>query len=134
MYTVFYLIQIGFLIACIPLLVFCVFMVNRSRLALNGLYRGLVLLLSMLIALIVLLIVRRVDDMLGILDSATILFLSSAVMLLVVSMVVVVTLDLYFLYRNRALYAMWQAARQKRIDDLEAAYQKSERTNGAWSA
>ena len=55
MVAIIYLIQIVFLLLCIG-------MTWRARRALNGMSRGLIL-------LCVLLIVRRLDDMLGYLDS-----------------------------------------------------------------
>jgi len=95
---VIYLIQIALLFAC-------VLMTWRVRRALNGLGRGLILLL-------LLLIVRRVDDMLGYLDSLGALILSSTV-------VAVVTYDIYQIYKARDVYALYLRNRQERISKLE---------------
>ena len=94
-----YAIQIAFLLACI-------YMTWRARRALNSLGRGLVLLFVLLIA-------RRVNDMLGYLDTIGVLLLSSAV-------VIVVTYDIYQIYKVRDMYAFYLRNRQERIEKLES--------------
>jgi len=89
----------------IALLCACVYMTWHARAALNGLGRGLIL-------LFLLLIVRRVDDMLGYLDTIGVLVLSSAV-------VAVVAFDIYQIYKARDVYALYLQNRKKRIAELE---------------
>ncbi len=100
-----YLIQIGVLAACI-------YMTWRARKALNGLARGLILLLLLLIA-------RRIDDAFRVFTEEQILILSSAV-------VAVIAIDIYAVYRERAIYAEYLRRRKERIAELEAMRQKSE--------
>lgn len=97
--TIIYLLQIGLLCACI-------YMTWHGRVALNGLGRGLILLFLLLIA-------RRVDDLLGYLDSVGVLVLSSTV-------VVVVTYDIFQIYRARDVYALYLHNRKERIQTLES--------------
>ena len=92
-------------IAQIILLCACIYMTWHARVALNGLGRGLILLFMLLIA-------RRVDDVLGYLDTIGVLILSSAV-------VAVVTYDIYHIWRAREVYALYLHNRQKRIAELE---------------
>lgn len=89
----------------IVVLLSCIYMTWRSRYALNGLTRGIILLLLLLIA-------RRINDAFGVFDSVAILILSSAVVLLIAA-------DLYYIYRQRDIYAMYQANWRKRIAELE---------------
>lgn len=92
--------------AQIVALLVCVYMTFRARHALNGLGRGLTLLFFLLIA-------RRVDDVLGYLDDTGIMILSSAV-------VIVVTYDIFQIYKARNVYAAHLHNRQERIKDLES--------------
>lgn len=108
-YQVVYLAQIFALLVCI-------YMTWRVRFVLNGLARGL-------IALFVLLIVRRVDDAFGILDTTATLILSSAV-------VIVVADDLYQIYRMRETLKAALLLRQKRVAELEADRYKAEQLAG----
>lgn len=128
-----YIIQIVLLLMSIPPLVACLYMVYKSRAALNGLTRGLSALLVMLMALMVLLIVRRLDDAFGILNSSATLILSSVVALMSVSIVMLVTIDLHYLYRNRGLYIWWKRNQQERINEYESMREKSERIGSMWS-
>ena len=89
----------------IVLLIACIYMVARARRALNGLARGLVLLL-------LLLIVRRIDDMFLILDNLQTMILSTAV-------VVVITYDIYQIYSRRDVFEFYLENRKKRIEQLE---------------
>lgn len=97
--------------AQIVLLVVTIGMVIRSRRALNGLTRGLVLLATLLI-------VRRFDDMFGILDGVGTLVLSSVV-------VVVFALDVWKIDSMRDLYAGWHQARQEKMQQLEQMREQS---------
>lgn len=92
----------------IVLLCACLYMTWNARAALNGLGRGLML-------LFVLLIVRRIDDAFHILSEIETLILSSAV-------VIVVTYDIYHIYKAREVYALYLRNRQERIEKLEAMY------------
>jgi hypothetical protein len=89
----------------IVLLCGAIVMVVINRKAINGLARGLVL-------LAILLIVRRIDDMAGVLGETGTLVLSSVV-------VAVFFLDVWKIHRARWLYLLWSEARQKRIAELE---------------
>lgn len=133
MQTVFYIVQIVLLLLCIPFLGICIFMVVESRAALNGLARGLIALLSLLIALSILISIRRIDDAFGILNSTTTLILSSIVALVFISIVMLVTIDLHYLYKNRGLYTWWKRNQQERINEYEAMREKSERIGSMWS-
>lgn len=128
-----YIIQIVLLLLTIPPLVACLYMVYQSRAALNGLTRGLSALLVMLIALMVLLSVRRLDDAFNIFNESATLILSSIVALMSISIVLLVTLDLHYLYRNRELFALYQRNRQKRIQQLEDMRAQNERIGSMWS-
>jgi hypothetical protein len=97
----------------------CIYMAWMARKAINGLSRGLIL-------LCLLLIVRRIDDVFGILDTPATLILSSAVAL-------VLLFDMYSIYKNREIYALYLENRKKRIDDLEAQREKAERNDHNWS-
>jgi hypothetical protein len=92
----------------IALLLTCLYMIWRVRLILNGLARGFV-------ALILLLILRRSDDALHWMDETEILLLSSAVVL-------IVAYDIFQLYRNREIYAFYFRNREQRIEDLERQF------------
>ena len=98
--------------AQIAALLACLYMTWRSKRALNGMARGMMLLM-------LLLIVRRVDDMTGILDNLQTMILSSAV-------VVLVTYDIYAVYRQRDVFAMYLENRKKRIDEMENQRKASE--------
>lgn len=87
-------------------------MVWRSRQALNGLTRSILLLLALLI-------VRRLDDAFGILDGTATAILSSAV-------VALIAVDLHYIYRQRGLFAMYQRNRLERIAQLEKMRQQNE--------
>jgi uncharacterized membrane protein len=89
----------------IALLITCLYMIWRARRALNGLGRGL----SLLIALLV---VRRFDDIFGVLDGTGVLILSSAV-------VAAVTYDIYKIYKTREVYETYLRNRRARITELE---------------
>lgn len=94
----------------IALLLWCLFMVWRSRRALNGMLRGLILLL-------LLLIVRRLDDVghlfgLNIFDEVQMLILSSAVVVLIV-------LEIWKLHSQREIFARYLQNRRERIAQLE---------------
>lgn len=95
-------------IAQIIALLWCLYMVWRARKATNGLGRGMML-------LFILLIVRRLDDAFGILDDFGVLILSSLV-------VMVITFDIYQLYKMRGLYTLYLENRQERIAALEKLY------------
>lgn len=122
-----YLIQIAFLATCIPVLGLCIFMAWRSRLAFNGLIRGIILMLSALIVVLILLIIRRLDDAYGILNETTRLLLSSGVAIFIGASIFFLVLDLNYIYRNRHIYAMIQEMRKKREAEYEAIREKSER-------
>lgn len=128
-----YIIQIMLLLLTIPPLIACLYMVYKSRAALNGLTRGLSALLVMLIALMVLLSVRRLDDAFNIFNESATLILSSIVALMSISIVLLVTIDLHYLYRNRELFALYQRNRQARIQSLEDMRAQSERIGSMWS-
>lgn len=96
-------------IAQIVALLICAYMVFRARHAINGLARGVFLLL-------LLLIVRRVNDAFGILDETGVLILSSGV-------VVILMFDIWQVYKDRTIYAEYLRNRQKRIDELERSMQ-----------
>jgi ABC-type multidrug transport system permease subunit len=98
-------------IAQIVALLWCSFMIWKARQATNGLGRGMLLLLFLLI-------LRRVDDAFSILDDTGVLILSSLV-------VMVIVFDVYQIYKMRGLYALYFANRQERIDELERQYLKS---------
>lgn len=106
-------------IAQIAALVACLFMLWKSRKALNGMGRATML-------LCVALIVRRLDDAWHILDSAGILILSSAV-------VVLVFYDVLQVYKERDLYMRYLENRKARIFALESLRQKSERGGDDWN-
>jgi hypothetical protein len=95
------------LIYVIEILVLCVdiYMVYRARQALNGLF------ISM-IALLTFLIVRRLDDMGRNADDLGILVLSSVV-------VIIITFDIFKVYKEREVYALYLRNRQTRIEELE---------------
>lgn len=98
-------------LAQIAVLLWCIYMTWHARAALNGLGRGLIL-------LFVLLIFRRVDDILGYLDTLGHLILSSAV-------VVVVAYDIHQIYKAREVYALYLRNRQERIEMLEKMYRRN---------
>lgn len=89
----------------IVILGYCLYMLWRARQALNGLGRGMML-------LIVLLIIRRLGDAFHVLGNTDILLLSSAVVL-------IVTYDVYRIYKARHIYALYLSNRQQRIAELE---------------
>ena len=91
--------------AQITALVMCIYMIVQARYALNGLTRGLIL-------LCVLLIVRRIDDVFHIFDETATAILSSAVVL-------VFFLDVYKLYQERKVYALYLFNRRKRMAELD---------------
>lgn len=97
-------------IAQIVALLWCLYMTWRARKAMNGLVRGMML-------LFLLLIVRRIDDAFSIFDNTGILILSSLV-------VIVITFDVYQIYKMRWLYALYLENRRTRIDELEKMYYK----------
>lgn len=107
MIEIVYAVQIVFL--CI-----CIYMVHRARFAINGMSRGIILLLALLI-------VRRFDDALGFMGPIAIAMLSSAV-------VAVIFLDIYHLYKEREIYALYLLNRKRRIDQLEAMRNESEQS------
>lgn len=110
--TLIFIVQIAALMACI-------FMLWRSRRALNGMGRATML-------LCVALIIRRLDDAFHILDSMGILILSSIV-------VGLVFYDVLQVYKQRHLFALYWQSRQARIDEYEALREKSERHSGSWN-
>lgn len=90
----------------------CIYMAWHARAALNGLGRGLIL-------LFMLLIFRRMDDILGYLDTIGNVILSSSV-------VVVVAYDIYQIYKAREVYALYLRNRRERISQLERIRQHDE--------
>jgi|MudIll2142460700_1097286.scaffolds.fasta_scaffold19192_6 amino acid transporter len=121
-----YAVQILMLLACMSLFSLCTYMAYQARLALNGLARSIILLFSLLILLMALLILRRLDDALGLFDNTIVL--SSAVVLVACGIALTVTLDMYYVYRQRDVYAAWMAARKAKEDSLEELWNKNERT------
>lgn len=89
----------------IAILLMCVYMIIQARHALNGLSRGLIL-------LCLLLVIRRIDDVFQIFDQMATTVLSSAV-------VVVFFLDIYKLYQEREIYALYLFNRRKRMAELD---------------
>lgn len=125
-YSGIYSAQIVMLLLCIPIAGLSIYMVWHARLALNGLARGLILLLSMLIVLVALLIVQRLDDMQDVLTPEMTAILSSAVALLMLAVIIVVLVDVSYLYRQREFYTTWRAARQAKETQLENMRKASE--------
>lgn len=97
--TLIFIVQIVALVACI-------FMLWKSRKALNGMGRATML-------LCVALIIRRLDDAWHILSDLEILVLSSVV-------VGLVFYDALQVYKDRELFALYWQSRQARIDQYEA--------------
>jgi hypothetical protein len=128
-----YIVQICILALCLPLLVACVYMAYKSRAALNGMARSLILLLALLALLVLVLIVRRVFDSLGFMDDVASLVFSSAVTVTSFFIALLTTVDVYYLYRNRAVYAARLENRRNREAQLEAIRERSERISGAWN-
>ena len=93
-------------------------MVWRSRRAMNGLARGLILLAALLI-------IRRIDEFVGYLDDTGSLVISSVI-------VGVLFFDIWKVYHARWLYELWNEQRQQRIADLEEMRARSERGYGEW--
>lgn len=109
MITAIYLIQIFLLCACVN-------MTWQARHAMHGMSFGWM-------ALLIFLIIRRFDDMNRNPDDIGILVLSSVI-------VVIVTYETYNIYRNREAYALWQARRRARENELEATRERSEQLAG----
>lgn len=99
-------------------LLICVYMAWRARAALNGLGRGVILLM-------LLLIVRRVDDAFHVLSDVETVILSSIV-------VIVVFIDVYHIYQARDAYRIYLTNRHKRMAELEAMREQSEKVSGNW--
>lgn len=100
-----HLIQVGILMGC-------VYLAAASRRALNGFARSLIVLL-------LLFILHGFNDAFGFMDDAGNLVLTSLVVLLI-------TIDLYAVYRQRDLYAQWADKRKQKIDELENLRKASE--------
>lgn len=106
--------------AQIVILLVCVYMAWRARAALNGLGRGLMLLM-------LLLIMRRVDDAFHVLSDVETVILSSVV-------VIVVFVDVYRIYQARDAYRVYLANRHKRMAELEAMRNQDEKQSGDWDS
>ena len=102
------------------LLIITIGMVTRSRKAMNGLARGLIL-------LGLLLMVRRVDDV-GHLYSLNLLD-ETVTMVLSLSVTIVFFVDVRTIDKIRDLYAQWHAQRRLKIAMLESKREQSERMN-----
>lgn len=113
------MIETSIFIVQIAALLACLFMLWKSRRALNGMGRATML-------LCVALIIRRLDDAFHILDAIGILLLSSAV-------VALVFYDVLQVYKQREVFALYWQSRQARIDEYEALRQRSERNSGSWN-
>lgn len=98
----------------IAVLLGCIYMIWQARAALNSLARGLIL-------LCILLIIRRIDDVFNIFDQVATTILSSIV-------VTILFMDIYKLYKEREVYALYLRNRQKRIDALEEMRSHSEQS------
>lgn len=104
--------------AQIAALLVCVYMAWRARAALNGLGRGLMLLM-------ILLILRRVDDAFHVLSDVETVILSSVV-------VIVVLVDVYRIYEARDAFKLYLLNRHQRMIELEELRRKDETHSGDW--
>jgi hypothetical protein len=118
--------QIVALLACVAMFSLCIYMTYRARLGINGLARGVMLLLILLVGFMVLMIVRRIDLLYNIVGDEV--SFSSILVVLACVIAFVFTLDMYYVYRQRDVYAAWMAARKAKEDSLEELWNKNERT------
>ena len=117
--------QIAALCFCVVMFGACLYMVYKSRVALNGLARGIVLLLLLLIGFMAMMIVRRVDLIYNIVGDE--ISFPSILVAMACVIAFVFTLDMYYVYRQRDFYSAWAAARKAREERLETMRAMNER-------
>lgn len=128
------LFQIAFFALCVPVAAMCIYMIWRCRLVLNGLARGLTILIFAMVALAILLSVRSLHDLYGFMSADALLVLSSLIAVVKFSAITVLAIDLYYIYRNLPIFMLSLANRKRRENDLETMRSRSERSIGKWSS